>query len=155
MEHRRKPRELDEITEDKPSKWEVMFVGLIFILLMFLALTLQAEAQVIETIVYESSGESLKAQIAVASVIKTRMKERRQTAIEVVLADKQFSCWKDGLPTQSRRITTKERKQAQLAWDMAEVGEYNHYAHYRVSNYWIRKAKKIIRIGLHNFYKLN
>jgi spore germination cell wall hydrolase CwlJ-like protein len=48
-----------------------------------LALTLWAEAR----------GEGLEGRVAVACVIRNRMRLRRQTASQVCLAPAQFSCW--------------------------------------------------------------
>ncbi len=51
-----------------------------------LALTLWGEAR----------GEPVEGKIAVANVVRNRMKARNQTAKEVCLAAKQFSCWNGG-----------------------------------------------------------
>lgn len=115
---------------------------------------LEVDPDVIETIVYEASGESIVGQIAVASVIKTRMKQRRKTAIEVVIEPHQFSCWHDGKPTQSRRIRGSEAKTALEAWNAAKPGKYNHYARYDCKPYWAKDAKSSQRIGNHIFYQL-
>ena len=109
---------------------------------------------VIDTIVYEASNQSFEGQVAVASVIKTRMAQRRRTAEQIVLQPKQFSCWVNGKPIQSRTITEKERAIAERAWEKAEVWQYNHYAHYKINNYWTRQAKSSVRIGDHIFYEL-
>ena len=122
---------------------------------VILSITVSAYAdKVIDTIVYEASSQSLEGQIAVASVIKTRMKQRRKTAVEVVLQPKQFSCWSNGKPTQSRTIKEKELAVARKAWSLAKPDKFNHYARYDCNPYWAKKAKSKIRIGDHVFYEL-
>jgi hypothetical protein len=106
------------------------------------------------TIAYEASGETLEGQVAVASVIKTRMRERGQTAEEVCLAPHQFSCWRDGKPAQLRELRQKELKTAQKAWTQAKAGPYNHYCRYDCKPYWVKAAKRSVRIGDHIFYEL-
>ena len=109
----------------------------------------------IKTIAYEASGESQKeGQVMVASVIKTRMFERGQTVSEVCLAKSQFSCWKDGKPTQGRVILPSERESARKAWCSAKKGIYNHYARYDCKPYWIKYSKSSKRVGNHVFYEL-
>ena len=112
---------------------------------------------VVETIAYEASSEPFEGQVAVASVIKTRMKERNQTSKEVVLAKSQFSCWKDGKPTQKRKLTAKELYIARKAWDEAKVGKANLYCTKAVADktWWTKSPKVhfIKTIGNHNFYK--
>ena len=129
---------------------------LILLILLLSSSTCYASEVAIETIAYEASNQSFEAQVMVASVIKTRMAERGQTAIQVCLAKHQFSAWHPvtHLPTQKRRITPKERELALLAWNEASVGEYNHYARHDCQPYWIKSAKKSVRIGDHVFYKL-
>ena len=138
----------------------VKYVALIIAVMLFcLLISVKGWAQeidlrVIDTIVYEASSQDLEGQIAVASVIKTRMKERRKSALSVVLRPKQFSCWRNGQPTQARPITEKERNIAMQAWDLAESGQYNHYARHDCKVYWIKSAKIKERIGSHIFYRL-
>lgn len=143
---------IKEIIEDKVfwACWLVMITAM-FILLFCVA----AGADVVtETIAYEASSEPLKGQIAVASVIKTRMAERGKSAEEVVLQPYQFSCWKDGEPTQGRELTDKELENALVAWEQARVWKYNHYAVVGCDPYWIREAKSKTQIGNHVFYEL-
>ena len=126
---------------------------LILAILLFPSIS-SANEYAIKTIAYEASGESLKGQIAVASVIKTRAKQRKQSFKAVVLAKHQFSCWLNGKPTQKRKLSHNEISKATKAWNKSKVGKYNHYARYNISNYWTRKAKSKKRIGKHVFYQL-
>ena len=125
----------------------------IFLLLILVGLS-NADEYAIKTIAYEASNQSYAGQVAVASVIKTRMQERHLTAMQIVLQPKQFSCWKNGKPIQSRKIKGSELAIATKAWHAATIGKYNHYAHYKINNYWTKKAKAKMRIGDHIFYKL-
>lgn len=110
---------------------------------------------VIETIAWESSGESFEGQIAVASVIKQRMIERHKTAEEIVLQPHQFSCWKDGKTTQKRKLTKKELDNARKVWELAKPDGYNHYYNYKLcSPSWAKSAKYQKKIGQHIFLKL-
>ena len=129
-------------------------VILTVILVMSCQISQAVEQKVIDTIVYESSNQSLEGQIAVASVIKTRMKQRRKSALYIVVRPYQFSCWKNGKPTQRRSIKEKERLVAEKAWSMATVGEFNHYCRYDCKPSWIKAAKSSERIGSHVFYNL-
>jgi len=98
------------------------------------------------TIAYESSGESLAGQIAVASVIKTRMVERRMSASEVVFEPHQFSCWNG----EQRILSEQEINTASAAWNLSSPGEYNHFMSGGIiSSRWKHKV-----VGRHLFYKL-
>ncbi len=56
--------------------------------------TLTKEQQIIAlTLLAEARGEGIEGMEAVAMVIKQRMANRKQTASQVCLAPKQFSCW--------------------------------------------------------------
>jgi len=123
-------------------------------ILIALFLTSPAYANdVINIIACECSGESFEGQLSVASVIKTRMIERKQTAEQVVKARKQFSCW-DGKKV-VRSLTLREIETARKAWEESKAGEYNHYyAHRIVTPSWSIAAKKIKVIGNHTFIKL-
>ena len=116
----------------------------------------RADEVAIRTIVYEGSNQSIEGQVAIASVIKTRMVQRHLTAKNVCKQAWQFSCWhpKTGKATQQRRITDKERAKAKQAWDIAVPGKYNHYCRYDVKPAWTKAAKSSVRIGDHVFYEL-
>jgi len=104
---------------------------------------------VVKTIALESANQPFAGQVAVASVIKTRIKERGLTAKQVVLQPKQFSCF----PI-SRELTLSELDTAYSAWKLAKAGRFNHYAHTSINNYWTKKAKSKKTIKDHVFYKL-
>jgi spore germination cell wall hydrolase CwlJ-like protein len=127
-----------------------------FLLIMCLLITTKAYPSdtAIKTIAYEASGETYEGQVLVASVIKQRMLERNQTAEQVVLAKSQFSCWKDGKPTQKRTLSSKALDTAKKAWEEAKALGWNHYCRYDVSPSWIKAAKVSKRVGNHIFYKL-
>ena len=110
----------------------------------------------IKTIAYEGSSQSMAGQIAIASVIKTRMIQRHQTSTAVCKAPYQFSCWnpKTGAPTQRRKLTPIEMEVARQAWNQARPRKYNHYCRWDVKPYWIKSAKSSERIGDHVFYEL-
>ena len=129
------------------------------IVLALLALTnpcLADDTKAILTVAYECSGCSYAEQVQVAGVIKQRMKERKLTSEQVVLQPSQFSCWDNGKPTQSRKLTENEVETAQKAWYEAVPNGYNHY--YAVSMvkapYWARSWKRRDVIGKHVFLTL-
>ena len=134
---------------------------LTIIVIVYLLLTILfgiwsiAEADiVVECVAYEASGEPYQGQVAVASVIKTRAHQRGLTLEQVVTQKGQFSCFKDGKPTQGRQLSTRELKVAERALKEAEISVYNHYARYDCKPYWVKHAKKSKRIGDHVFYAL-
>jgi spore germination cell wall hydrolase CwlJ-like protein len=120
------------------------------LLLLFASSAYGSEAAIL-TIIYEAAGEPYAGQVAVGNTIRTRMAERGQTAEQVVYARNQFSCW-NTKPT--RKPTAQEYETAKRAWEESSVWEFNHYAHYKIDNYWTRKAVKKERICNHVFYKL-
>jgi len=107
----------------------------------------------IETIAREASGESFEAQVWVASVIKTRMSERKQTAEQVCLAKWQFSCWNEGARQKAR--TAEELQVAGMAWAQAQANGANLYHDCSVMPKWAKspKVKFIRKIGRLLFYK--
>lgn len=132
------------------------FLALLMVGLFCLLICVESRASEIAilTIAYEASSQPIEGQIAVASVIKTRMAETGKTADEVVLKPKQFSCWANGKPVQSRKLSQREIEQARKAWEAARPGKYNHYARHDCKPYWIKSAKLSERICDHVFYRL-
>jgi spore germination cell wall hydrolase CwlJ-like protein len=108
------------------------------------------------TIIFESRGESFEGQVAVASVIKTRMYIKGKTSFQIVTAPHQFSCWdKHGKPTQKHVPTAKEIETAWKAWKIATVGAYDHYYATSIKPpYWAKHCKQQKRIGRHIFCRL-
>tara|TARA_R100001244_G_scaffold96175_1_gene72044 strand:+ start:29 stop:538 length:510 start_codon:yes stop_codon:yes gene_type:complete len=125
-----------------------------------------------ETIYHEARNQNMLGQIAVAIVIKNRMKDKRwpSTACEVVkqghywnskpLRDQcQFSYWCDGKP----ELVT-DHKAFQKAFRLASIVLNNdvliiglekitHYHTRRVFPKWAHKFKPRASIGLHIFYQ--
>lgn len=109
----------------------------------------------IKTIAYEASDQSLKCQIGVASVIKTRSIKRRMPPEAVCWQKGQFSSWRDKKPTQRRILTQKELTTAKLAWEQAKVWEYDHFDQIDNAPWWAKYEVKSVVIGGHKFYKLS
>lgn len=108
------------------------------------------------TIAYEASDQPFAGQVAVASVIKTRMKKRRLSAQEVCLQPCQFSCWRrDGEPSQSRRVSIGELKTAWRAWQAGQVWKYDHYCRIDCYPSWRKYVRESIIIGDHLFCNLS
>lgn len=134
------------------------------ILISLVVLTLESyvwgssvDPYVISTIAYESSGEPLKAQVWVAGVIQTRMKERKLSALEVVKQKWQFSCNNPGERQKMKPRTTKELKKAFQAWQSAKKLNIpaNLYHDISVLPYWAKSEKVtfLIQIGNLRFYQ--
>lgn len=136
------------------KQYLIMSMIVNFILLLLFCCLARAESIPVLTVAYEGSSETFDGQKAIASTIKARMMERKQTAEQICLAKYQFSCWKDGKPTQKRKLTQKELETARKAWNEAQAWEYNHYARHDCKPSWIKASKKHVRIGSHIFYKL-
>ena len=137
-----------------------LLIVIVFIMILLLCLTAPAGANdevAIRTIAYEASGEPLDGQVAVACVIRNRAHERGQTVEEVCFAPHQFSCWRDGKPTQSRKLTEKELETAATAWELSKDRPFpaNLYHAKGVTPYWAYapSVKKLCAVGSHVFYK--
>lgn len=115
------------------------------------------EALIAMTIAYEASNQSLKCQQWVARTIEVRAEERHMTPREVVLTKHQFSCWKDGQPTQKRILTDKELATAMKAWATrgTVVERPNLYCDDSVTPSWTKspKVKFLKQIGRLRFYR--
>lgn len=116
-----------------------------------LALTLLAEAR----------GEGVRGMEAVAMVIKQRMTNRSQTAKQVCLAPKQFSCWNG-----------RSRAELEYLWrspaapdaigvvrrfdelDPAAIDYADHYCTVRITPYWALDQQPVAVIGNHKFFRL-
>lgn len=117
-------------------------------------------------IVGEASGEPTDGQVAVALVIRTRVEHPRwwgRNWREVILADKQFSCWQD---INAYRII-QARHNRTVSWAKAALiaqGVYTgvtqdfldratHYHAVSVSPKWATDMIRIDQIGDHVFYR--
>lgn len=134
----------------------VIWMGVLALAVLFLASTAKADETAILTIAYEASSQPIEGQIAVASVIKTRMKKTGKSAREVVLKPYQFSCWdpKTHQPAQRRALKQSEIDRAREAWTAAQPDIYDHYCRHDCRPYWIKSAKQSKRIKDHTFYQL-
>jgi spore germination cell wall hydrolase CwlJ-like protein len=111
----------------------------------------------ISTIAYEASGSPFQAQVLVAKCIRQRAQERHLTERHVCLEPSQFSCWRKGRPTQSRKLTEKELLTAKRAYEVAkdchiEVNMY-HDTSIRPSWSFSKKVMFVQQIGTLRFYK--
>ena len=137
-----------------PKEYLIISMIVNFILLLLICCFARAEEIPVLTVAYEGSSEIYAGQVAIANTIKTRSLQRNLSFEKVCLQPYQFSCWKNGKPTQSRKLTAKELETARKAWNQAEVWKYNHYARHDCKPAWIKASKKQVRIGNHIFYKL-
>jgi hypothetical protein len=148
-------RTMKAIYRPKPRHHGLAIAILAALLLLIGAALAHAESIEILTIAYEASGESQEGQIAVASVIKTRMAQRGQSAKSICLARHQFSCWMaNGRPSQRRTLKLSELRAARMAWEAARPGIFNHYAAVSCKPSWIKSAKSSKKVCNHIFYQL-
>jgi len=115
------------------------------------------------TILGEARGEGMEGMAGVASVIQTRMIERKQSASQVCLSPKQFSFWNGGVSEATKRklLATAQGKDALYLADLVVhkqlqsiVKGANHYHAISVAPKWARDAKLVATIRNHKFYKL-
>ena len=115
------------------------------------------------TILGEARGEGMEGMAGVASVIQTRMIERKQSASQVCLSPKQFSFWNGGVSESSKRklLATPQGKNALYLADLVVhkqlqsiVKGANHYHAISVAPKWARDARLVATIRNHKFYKL-
>lgn len=107
---------------------------------------------------YESKGEPLDGQLAVAQVIINRVEDRRfgNDICSVVMAPKQFSFVRGGqLPNPSESINWRTAQAVALiamsdGWPEV-VADATHFHATRVSPGW--KLKRIATVGRHVFYR--
>ncbi len=120
-------QERDGIMADLAGFAIAVAVVTLFLGMLLFSCTAHANEWAIKTIAYEASDQSFEGQVAVAEVIKTRIRDVRwpQTAKEVVHQPWQFSCWDPVTtePTQTRELTEHELQKAQEAWDAAWYGD--------------------------------
>ena len=115
------------------------------------------------TILGEARGETFEGMAGVASVIQTRMVERKQTASQVCLSPKQFSFWNGGVSeaTKKKLLATAQGKNALYLADLVIhqqmpdiVKGANHYHAISVSPKWAKDTKLVATIRNHKFYRL-
>ena len=113
------------------------------------------------TLLAEARGEGVKGMEAVAMVIKQRMADRNQTASQVCLTVKQFSCWNgkgyDDLKNLWQSPAAPDaidvvRRFNQL--DTAAISHANHYCTLQVNPYWSKGKAPVAVIGNHKFFKI-
>jgi len=117
-------------------------------------------------IVGEASGEPTDGQVAVALVIRTRVEHPRwwgRNWREVILADKQFSCWQDHNAyriIQARHSRTPAWTKAALIAHDVYIGltqdfldRATHYHAHDITPKWAGKMTRLDRIGDHVFYR--
>ena len=125
--------------------------------------TLTEEQQIIAlTLLAEARGEGTEGMQAVAMVIKQRMANRKQTASQVCLAPKQFSCWNGKTSDDLRHLW-----QSPAAPDAIEVvrrfdkldpeviGYADHYCTVNIEPFWAIVQVPVVVIGNHTFYRLD
>ncbi len=125
--------------------------------------TLTEEQQIIAlTLLAEARGEGVEGMEAVAMVIKQRMANRQQTASQVCLAPKQFSCWNGKTSDDLRHLWQSPaapdaikvvRRFGKL--DPAVIGNADHYCTVNIEPFWAIVQVPVVVVGNHTFYRLN
>jgi spore germination cell wall hydrolase CwlJ-like protein len=127
----------------------------------------RAEKCLAEAIYFESRGEAVRGQIAVAQVILNRAFSGYYppTVCGVVYQNSsrhlacQFTFACDGIPDVIREPEAWERakKISALVLDgklwMPEVGKATHYHAYWVRPSWVREMTRMHKLGVHTFYR--
>ena len=124
--------------------------------------TLTKEQQIIAlTLLAEARGEGAEGMEAVAMVIKQRMDNRQQTASQVCLEPKQFSCWNGKTSEDLRHLWQSPaapdaikvvRRFGKL--NTAAIGHADHYCTVKIKPYWSKGKIPVAVIGHHKFFKL-
>src|SRR5262245_44073367 len=127
----------------------------------------KSEKCLAEAIYFESRGEAVRGQMAVAQVILNRVFSGKypNTVCGVVYQNAhrrlhcQFTFACDGIPDIVREPDMWERAQTIAAemldgklW-LPEVGKATHYHAYWVHPGWVREMTKMHRLGVHTFYR--
>lgn len=99
----------------------------------------------------EARGEPLRGQRAVLDVVLTRMKQRKQTACEVVEEPAQFSGYHQGV---FKKISQEMLTTYDVVSKMSPVAANAEYFHATyVAPAWKTSMKRIKQVGNHIFYK--
>ena len=127
----------------------------------------KAEKCLAEAIYFESRGEAVQGQMAVAQVILNRAFSGKypntvcgvvyQNAHRHLACQFTFAC--DGIPDRIREPDMWERAKVIAAemldgklW-LPEVGKATHYHAYWVRPGWVREMTKLQKLGVHTFYR--
>lgn len=126
--------------------------------MLLIANSVMASDIPVMTIAYEARGEGLAGQIAVAEVIRNRVRERGQTAERVCLAKYQFSCWNAAIKPKLRAITAQEYQIAAKAWQASEASNLTRGATLYcnlaiVRPKWANRATRLVKLGRHTFFR--
>jgi spore germination cell wall hydrolase CwlJ-like protein len=127
----------------------------------------KAEKCLAEAVYFESRGESVRGQIAVAQVVMNRVfsgyypddicRAVYQNANRHLACQFTFAC--DGIPevATERGAWARARRVAQATLDgkiwLPEIGKATHYHAYWVRPWWVRAMRKLHKIGVHTFYR--
>ena len=127
----------------------------------------KAEKCLANAVYFESRGESLRGQIAVAQVVLNRVFSGYyptdvcgvvyQNAHRHQACQFTFAC--DGIPDVVTEPDAWERatRVAKASLDgkvwLPEIGKATHYHAYWVNPWWVRTMRKLTRIGVHAFYR--
>jgi spore germination cell wall hydrolase CwlJ-like protein len=129
---------------------------------------IKAEKCLAEAIYFESRGEPVRGQIAVAQVVLNRAFSGfyPNTVCGVVYQNKhrwlacQFSFACDGSMRKGIRETELWARAQKIAKEMLdgrlwlpEVGKSTHYHAYWVRPSWVREMKRLYKFGVHTFYR--
>ncbi len=127
----------------------------------------KSEKCLAEAVYFESRGEAVRGQIAVAQVVLNRAFSGYYptTVCGVVYQNKyrhyacQFTFACDGTPGVIREpdMWERARKIAKAMLDgliwLPEVGKSTHYHAYWVRPFWVSEMKRMYRFGVHTFYR--
>jgi hypothetical protein len=127
----------------------------------------KAEKCLANAVYFESRGEAVRGQIAVAQVVLNRAFSGYypddvcgvvyQNAHRHLACQFTFAC--DGIPDVITEADAWERAQrvAKASLDgrvwLPEIGKATHYHAYWVHPWWVRTMRKLSRIGVHTFYR--
>lgn len=120
----------------------------------------QQEIHCLATVLWhESRGESVKGQLAVASVVLNRAIKKNTTVCNVMSHSKQFSWYANKPELLDKSILWKQLYLAEGAYAKFAVGKHDttrgasHFVTKNTHNYWTRKLKHVATIGNHKLYK--
>jgi len=127
----------------------------------------KAEKCLANAVYFESRGEAVRGQIAVAQVVLNRTFSGYypndvcgvvyQNAHRHLACQFTFAC--DGIPDVITEAEAWERAKriAKATLDgkiwLPEIGKATHYHAYWVHPWWVRTMRKLTRIGVHTFYR--